>query len=466
MAPSGLRRQADHDRPVELLGLAVAKRTRPAAWPPAPVRAISNRPDVSLSRRWTSRGRSSKPKRSASSMPSTCRSVPVPPCTASPGGLFSTMTWSSLWMTRRGFPAASRSETVGISRGLGGGAAVTPGGRRMVWPGSTRSLPSARLPSIRTWPVRKSFCRAPWLSSGKWRWNQRSSRRPASSSATAARSGRGPAGRRRWRRRLTLMARNLRDKLNRVHGIAVVRHADLRSSGGLPAGAADGAALTCRDADRPAPCMVILTSSAGVQRHREHYLCPGPERGRHRGADRRQLHRPRRAPHGRRPDPGFGGADGRRRLRSPRAAARRLPHRSRADRRHGRLQGRRGDAQRRHRRAPALARAASLTCSTFTSRSARARPPSIAMPRPTAGRCSSCWRPATTTRRRRSPSSMPSACGRPATAASRSRSTVTPITAGNRSGRCSTSRTPRTGRAARTSSRMTAAISLWPPGGR
>ena len=36
---------------------------------------------------------------------------------------------------------------------------------------------------------------------------------------------------------LTLMARNLRDKLNRVHGIGVVRHADLRSSGGLPAGA-------------------------------------------------------------------------------------------------------------------------------------------------------------------------------------------------------------------------------------
>ena len=61
------------------------------------------------------------------------------------------------------------------------------------------------------------------------------------------------------------------------------------------------------------------------------------------------------------------------------------------DRRHGRLQGRRGDAQCRHRRAPALARAASLTCSTSMSRSAPAPPPSTAMPRRTAGRCSSCW---------------------------------------------------------------------------
>ena len=39
---------------------------------------------------------------------------------------------------------------------------------------------------------------------------------------------------------LTLMAPNLGDILNRVHGIAVVRHADLRPSGGLPAGTADG----------------------------------------------------------------------------------------------------------------------------------------------------------------------------------------------------------------------------------
>ena len=27
-----------------------------------------------------------------------------------------------------------------------------------------------------------------------------------------------------------------------------------------------------RPADRPLPCMVILTSSAGVQRHREHFM--------------------------------------------------------------------------------------------------------------------------------------------------------------------------------------------------
>ena len=85
-------------------------------------------------------------------------------------------------------------------------------------------------------------------------------------------------------------------------------------------------------------------------------LCPGAERGRRRGPDRRQLHRPRRAPHRRGPDLGVGRPDGRRRLRSPRPAARRPAHRSRADRHHGRLQGRRCRAQRRHRRAPALAR--------------------------------------------------------------------------------------------------------------
>ena len=31
------------------------------------------------------------------------------------------------------------------------------------------------------------------------------------------------------------------------------------------------ASLHLPEADRPVPCMVILTSSAGVQRHREHY---------------------------------------------------------------------------------------------------------------------------------------------------------------------------------------------------
>ena len=120
------------------------------------------------------------------------------------------------------------------------------------------------------------------------------------------------------------MARNLRDKLNRVHGIGVVRHADLRSSGGLPAGAADGAALPAGDA-RPARA---VHGHPDQQRRRptpsRALLRAGPERCRHRGADRRQLHRPRRAPHGGRPEPGFGGADGGRRLRRPRAAARRL----------------------------------------------------------------------------------------------------------------------------------------------
>ena len=134
------------------------------------------------------------------------------------------------------------------------------------------------------------------------------------------------------------MARNLRDKLNRVHGIGVVRHADVRSSGGLPAGAADG---------EPAPAgwaACCLHGDPDQQRGRaapsRALLRPGSQRGGHGGADHRQLHRPRRAPHGGGPDPGVGRPDGRRRLRSPGAAACRPAHRSCEDRRHGRFQGR------------------------------------------------------------------------------------------------------------------------------
>ena len=125
---------------------------------------------------------------------------------------------------------------------------------------------------------------------------------------------------------------------------AACRPARLTASLHLPE--ADRAGALHGDPDqqrgRPAPSRALL--------------CPGAERGRRRRPDRRQLHRPRRAPHRRRPDPGLGRPDGGRRLCSAGPAARRPAHRSRADRHHGRLQGRRCVPQRRHRRAPALAR--------------------------------------------------------------------------------------------------------------
>ncbi len=56
-----------------------------------------------------------------------------------------------------------------------------------------------------------------------------------------------------------------------VHGIGVVRHADLRPPGRGPAGAVTATLHLPDRSARPSPCMVILTSSAGVQRHRERY---------------------------------------------------------------------------------------------------------------------------------------------------------------------------------------------------
>jgi len=55
------------------------------------------------------------------------------------------------------------------------------------------------------------------------------------------------------------------------HGIAHLRHADLRPPDRLPAGPRVGQACICRRRPRAGACMVILTSSAGVQRHREDY---------------------------------------------------------------------------------------------------------------------------------------------------------------------------------------------------
>ena len=47
------------------------------------------------------------------------------------------------------------------------------------------ALAAARSPSTRTWPVRSSFSSRPWVSSGKWRRNQRSRRSSASSAVTS-----------------------------------------------------------------------------------------------------------------------------------------------------------------------------------------------------------------------------------------------------------------------------------------
>ena len=59
------------------------------------VLATKRQPAVSLSRRCTSRGRCPCASRIASSMPSIWRVVPEPPCTASPIGLFNTITSAS-----------------------------------------------------------------------------------------------------------------------------------------------------------------------------------------------------------------------------------------------------------------------------------------------------------------------------------------------------------------------------------
>ena len=148
-------------------------------------------------------------------------------------------------------------------------------------------------------------------------------------------------------------------------------------------------------ADRPGPvpCMVILTSSAGVQRHREHYYADLLNAAGAAALIVDSFTRPWRPPHRGRPDPGVGGPDGGRRLRGPRPAARRPPHRSAvasASWASPRAAWRRSTPP-----SPCASAgdAAFLTCSTSTSPSVPGRRPSIATPPHTVGRCSSCWRP-------------------------------------------------------------------------
>ena len=132
---------------------------------------------------------------------------------------------------------------------------------------------------------------------------------------------------------LSIMARNLRDKLKRVHEIGVVRHIDVRPSRGLPTGP-----NVRRDLRLPTARWAALSVHGDPDEQRRRaaapraLLCTGSHpRGRCR-ADRRQLRGARRAPHRGRPDAGLRRPDGRRRLRRPRPSARRSADRPAADR--------------------------------------------------------------------------------------------------------------------------------------
>ena len=102
------------------------------------VRATTSTPDVSRSSRCTSRGL--RPCRSvkASSIASTCRVTPEPPCTARPAGLFSTMTSaSSCRIAGLEHLAVAASADRG-RRALAGVAGAASGGTRTSWPAASR----------------------------------------------------------------------------------------------------------------------------------------------------------------------------------------------------------------------------------------------------------------------------------------------------------------------------------------
>ena len=115
-------------------------------------------------------------------MPSIWRTVPEPPCTASPIGLLSTSTSSSSYsvidlMKARSFCACGAS-----SRGFG--ASSLSGGMRTACPASSRFFGSVRLPFTRTSPLR--MMRWMWLNDrpGKRASKKRSTRMPFSSGVT------------------------------------------------------------------------------------------------------------------------------------------------------------------------------------------------------------------------------------------------------------------------------------------
>ncbi len=235
MAPSGLRRHADDDRPVELLGLAIAERVGQALGRLPGARDQQQAAGVLVEPMDQPRPLLEAEAQRIEHAVDMALRCPLPPCTARPGGLLSTITWSSLVDDQAaGSPAASRSETVGISARLGrrrSGDARRQADRS----GRARRGPCPRRACRRCGPGRCAAASA--------------ARRGSARGNGAGTSGRGADRPRRRRRHatwtlagttvagLSLMARNLRDKLQRVHGIGVVRHADVRPSGRLPAGA-------------------------------------------------------------------------------------------------------------------------------------------------------------------------------------------------------------------------------------
>ena len=79
--------------------------------------------------------------------------MPEPPCTASPAGLFSTMTSASSYRIMS-FSACSVFVAASESSPATLGASSFSGGMRMLCPSSSRSLLSARLPLTRSSPLR------------------------------------------------------------------------------------------------------------------------------------------------------------------------------------------------------------------------------------------------------------------------------------------------------------------------
>ena len=144
---------------------------------------MSRQPAVSLSSRCTSRGFWPLASRSTSSIWSTCRVVPEPPCTASPAGLFSTSTSASSYSVialiwARVFCCASESCVATL------GASSRSGGMRTLWPALRRSLLSARLPSTRNSPFRTMRWMCENDSPGKRASRKRSTRMLSSSGVT------------------------------------------------------------------------------------------------------------------------------------------------------------------------------------------------------------------------------------------------------------------------------------------
>jgi hypothetical protein len=100
--------------------------------------------------------------------------------------LLTTIAWESRWITISLTKAISSSLNClrsGFAR-AGAAAAGSAGGTRIDWPASTRSPGAARLPSMRSCPVRAQRDTILKLASGRWRLNQRSRRMPSSSGAT------------------------------------------------------------------------------------------------------------------------------------------------------------------------------------------------------------------------------------------------------------------------------------------